>query len=50
MIDRLIEFINSKAGYLSLFWAFSLLAVFFIYGSYQKNQIKFIMNMKNSKR
>jgi hypothetical protein len=28
MIDRLTEFINSKVGYLSLFWAFSLLAVF----------------------
>jgi arginyl-tRNA synthetase len=41
MIDRLTEFINSKAGYLSLFRTFSLLAVFFIYDSYQKksNQI-----------
>jgi len=41
MIDRLTEFINSKAGYLSLFWTFSMLAVFFIYDSYQKklNQI-----------
>jgi hypothetical protein len=28
MIDRLTEFINSKAGYLSLFWIFNLLAVF----------------------
>jgi hypothetical protein len=28
MIGRLTEFINSKAGYLSLFWTFSLLAVF----------------------
>jgi arginyl-tRNA synthetase len=41
MIDRLKEFINSKAGYLSLFWIFSLLAVFFMYDNYQKksNQI-----------
>ncbi|WP_299238719.1 hypothetical protein [Sulfurihydrogenibium sp.] len=41
MIDRLKEFINSKAGYLSLFWTFSLLAVFFMYDNYQKksNQI-----------
>jgi arginyl-tRNA synthetase len=41
MIDRLTEFLNSKAGYLSLFWIFSLFAVFFMYDSYQKksNQI-----------
>ncbi|WP_299227612.1 hypothetical protein [Sulfurihydrogenibium sp.] len=41
MIDRLTEFINSKSGYLSLFWTFSLLAVFFMYDNYQKksNQI-----------
>jgi arginyl-tRNA synthetase len=41
MIDRLKEFINSKAGYLSLFWTFNLLAVFFMYDNYQKksNQI-----------
>jgi arginyl-tRNA synthetase len=41
MIDRLTEFINSKVGYLSLFWIFNLFAVFFMYNSYQKksNQI-----------
>ncbi len=55
MIDRLTEFLNSKAGYLSLFWIFSLLVVFLcitaikksnqIYNEYEKlKEIKFLTN------